>query len=104
MQPMTPRLIPRLKQTAITPAHPAQRRTPTTPHLHPRRAVPPTKNRNASCSTQRIFRITLGDNMKLRALIATSTLFVVLVVFLVVCVFVVFFVVVLVFFVFLFVV
>src|SRR3569833_3729824 len=75
MQPMPPRLIPRLKQPAITPANPAQRRMPTTPHLHPRRAVPPTKNRNATRSTHHIFRITLGDNMKLRALIATSTLF-----------------------------
>src|SRR3569832_2438096 len=75
MQPMPPRLIPRLKQPAITPATPAQRRMPTTPHQQPRRAEPPTKNQNATRSTHRIFRITLGDNMKLRALIATSTLF-----------------------------
>src|SRR3569623_1653769 len=74
MQPVSLSPISRLKQSAII-HNPAHRRMPTTPHLHPRRAVPPTKNRNATRLTHRISRITLGDNMKLRSLIAPSTLF-----------------------------
>src|SRR3569623_1456167 len=74
MQPVTHSPNPRLKQSANN-HNPAQRMMPTTPHLHPRRAVPPTKNRYATRLTHRISRITLGDNLKLRSLIAPSTLF-----------------------------